>query len=118
VAIGRAAPAADELVPLPAAEFVALASAEDALWAIEEATDEAEAATDDAEDLADPIALEADDDAPDAADEADAPAAPVIEVYRVVSPVVVVMVEPPETMVPINGEVVIADKWPAPAPPA
>ena len=30
---------------------------------------------------------------------------------------VVVMVEPPETMVPINGEVVIAEELP-PAPPA
>ena len=31
VAIGRAAPAADELVPLPPAEFLALAAAVDAL---------------------------------------------------------------------------------------
>ena len=35
-----------------------------------------------------------------------------------VEPVVVVMVEPPETIVPIKGEVAMADKLPAPAPPA
>lgn len=50
MAIGRAAPAADELAPLPPAELVALAAAEDALCAIEEATDEAEAATEEADD--------------------------------------------------------------------
>jgi hypothetical protein len=68
VAIGSAAPAADELAPLPPAELVALAAAEDALCAMDEATDDAEAAT-----------LEADSDAPDTADEAEAPA-PVTEV--------------------------------------
>jgi hypothetical protein len=86
VAIGRAAPAADELAPLPPAELVALAAAEDALCTIEETTDEAEAATDEADDLAEAATLEADSDAPDAADEAEllaellAPAAPETEV--------------------------------------
>jgi hypothetical protein len=82
VAIGRAAPAADELVPLPPAEFVALATAEDALCTIDEATDEAEAATEEAEELAEAATLEADSDAPDMADEAEllAPAAPETEV--------------------------------------
>jgi hypothetical protein len=63
VAIGRAAPAADELVPLPPAEFVALA-------------------TEEAEELAEAATLEADSDAPDMADEAEllAPAAPETEV--------------------------------------
>lgn len=79
MAIGSAAPAADELVPLPPAEFVALATAEDALCAMDEATDDAEAATDEADDLAEAATLEADSDAPDAADEAEAPA-PVTEV--------------------------------------
>ena len=79
MAIGRAAPAADELAPLPPAELVALPAAEDALFAIDEATDEAEAMADEADDLAEPMALEADPDAPDATDEADAPA-PVMDV--------------------------------------
>jgi hypothetical protein len=72
VAIGRAAPAADELVPLPPAELVALAAAVDALRTIDEATDEAEAATDEADDLAELTALETDADALEAAEEADA----------------------------------------------
>lgn len=82
MAIGRAAPAADELAPLPPAEFVALATAEDALCAIDEATDEIEAATEEAEELAEAATLEADPDAPDMADEAEplAPAAPETEV--------------------------------------
>ena len=85
--IGRAAPAADELVPLPPEDFVALAAAVDALCSSEEATDEAEATTDEADDLAEPTAPDADEDAPDAADEADAltpeplaPPAPVMDV--------------------------------------
>lgn len=72
VAIGRAAPAADELAPLPLAEVVVLAAAVDVMKAIDEATDEAEAPTDETDDLAELTALETDADALEAAEEADA----------------------------------------------
>jgi len=78
VTIGAAAPAAEELVPLPPALFVALAKTEDALPAtddaIDAATDEAEAALDEAADFAEATALDTDADAPDALEEADLPA--------------------------------------------
>jgi len=74
VATGAAAPAAEELLPEPAAEFVALAACDDALLAIDATCEEREAATDEADDLAEATTLDADADAAEPLEEADAPA--------------------------------------------
>ena len=75
MAIGRAAPAADELAPLPPAVLVTLTTADDALCTME-ATDEAEARVEEADDIAEVATLEVDSDAADVVDK-DEPLAPV-----------------------------------------
>ena len=76
MAIGRAAPAADELAPLPPAVLVTLTTADDALCSMEEAIDEAEARVEEADDIAEVATLEVDSDAADVVDK-DEPLAPV-----------------------------------------